>query len=81
MSTPLPRPKWVDEILVELRRVPDAVRLARSVGAEQQKTHQIRESRKLVLDELKQAQDKIVTLELKVSELEQTLINYLRNHK
>jgi hypothetical protein len=79
MSTQLPRPKWVDEIIVELRRVPDAVRLARSVGAEQQKAHQIRESRKLVLEELNQAQRKIAALELKIAELEQTLINYLRS--
>lgn len=78
-TPPLPRPKWVDEIIAELRKVPDAVRLARTLGAEQQKIHQMRESRNLALDELKKAQDQIVELDKKIVELEQVLIKHLRD--
>ena len=80
MEPTLPRPAWVEEIIGELRRVPDAVRLARIAGAERQKVEQIRASRELIVEELKTAQSRIVELEIKVSELEQTLINYMRTH-
>ena len=81
MEPRLPRPAWVEEILVELRRVPDAVRLAQTAGAERQKTEQIRASRELLVSELKTAQSRIIELELKVDELEQIIIKHLRGNK
>jgi hypothetical protein len=74
----LPRPEWVEEILAELRKIPDAVRMARTIGAEQQKTHQIRESRNVALEELRKAQTQIADLEKKIVDMEQILIKHLK---
>jgi predicted DNA-binding protein (UPF0251 family) len=82
MSIPrLPRPDWVEELIAELRRIPHAVRLAKTVGAEQQKTQQMRESRAVLIEELKKAKDKITELENKVTEMEQLLIKHLQGRR
>lgn len=79
-SAKLPRPAWVDEILGVMHKMPDAVRLAQIAGAERQKVEQVRASRELIIKELHIAQGRIVELELRVTELEQTIIKHLRTN-
>ena len=79
MTAPrLPQPPWLEDLLAELRRIPDSVRLAQTVGMERQKLYQMRETRNAALEQLKQAHAQITVLEDKVRELEQIIITRLQ---
>jgi hypothetical protein len=71
----------LEDLLAELRRIPDSVRLAQTVGMERQKLYQMRETRNAALEQLRQAQAQITVLEDKIRELEQIIITRLQGNK
>ena len=81
MSTPpqLPRPEWAKEILEALLGIPEMIQVQRSLAAEQENLRRVREQRDMLVNELKTIRMVVAEKNAKIAELEQVIIERLRN--